>query len=119
MHLPDTLQIHESPVDGLGIFAKQSIAKDTALGDYTGVKMTRSEFLLKYGADYRYCYTSAFPWNPIICAKEDRNFITYINESTEPNVFLKKYKLYALRDITEGEELFLKYPKMYNRTYHS
>lgn len=119
MYLPDNLIIQDSPVDGMGVFAKHVITKDAVLGDYTGIEMSRVDFLQKYGKDYRYCYTSAFPWIPIICAKEDRNFITYINEAKEPNVFLKKYKLYALRDIAEGEELFLKYPKSYPRSYHS
>jgi len=119
MYIPDSLEIHTSPVDGLGVFAKQSILKNTALGDYTGLKISREDFLQKYGKDYTYCYICALPWIPVVCAKEDRNFITFINESKEPNVFLKRYKLYAGRDISSGEELFLRYPRIYNRTYHS
>jgi SET domain-containing protein len=115
--LPDCLEIKESSINGLGVFAKEDIPKGTCLGTYTGIQYTRADFIKKYGKDFRYCYSTQFPWNPIICAKENRHFMTYLNESSEPNVFLKSYKLYANRDIVCEEELTLKYPKQYNRSY--
>lgn len=114
---PDCVEIRESPIDGLGVFAKQPIPAKTCLGTYTGISYTRAEFKVKYGKDYRYCYTIELGWMPILCAKESRHFMTYLNESQEPNVILKRYKLYTLRDIQAGEELTLKYPRRYTRTY--
>ena len=114
---PETLCIKDSPIHGLGVFALQDIPAATCLGTYTGVKYTRNDFIAKYGKDFRYCYISSFPWNPIICAKEDRHFMTYLNESNTPNVYLKRYKLYTLHEIKAGEELTLKYPKRMTRNY--
>ena len=115
--LPNSLEIKDSPMDGKGVFAKQDIPANTCLGTYTGVKYSREDFIAKYGKDYRYCYSTKFPWLPIICAKESRHFMTYINESAQPNVILKRYKLYTTTALKAGEELTLKYPVCYTRTY--
>lgn len=79
--------------------------------------MTRDQFKAKYGKDTRYCYITQFPWIPVIVAKHFRNAITYCNESKQPNCFLRKYFLIASRDIEEGEELTLKYGRLYPRDY--
>lgn len=114
---PKSVEIKMSAIDGLGVFATETIPAGTCLGTYTGVSYTRKEFLEKYGKDYRYCYFTNFSWLPIVCAKEERHFMTYINEGETPNVELKRYKLYALKDIVQGEELLLKYPTTYKRTW--
>ena len=115
--IPPCLEIQDSPIDGKGVFALQDIPTGTCLGKYTGVKYTRKEFIEKYGNDFRYCYFTRMSWIPIVCAKENRHFMTYLNESNTPNVFFKRYKLYAKRNIVKGEELTLKYPGGYTRTY--
>jgi SET domain-containing protein len=104
-------------VDGIGVFAHQRIVKGTCLGPFIGEPMTHKEFKEKYGKDRRYCYWVQFGWMKILVAKEKRNWITYVNESKEPNVFLKRYSCYANRTIEEGEELFLYYGKHYPRDY--
>ena len=116
MELPQTLELKQSPIHGLGIFAKQTIPKNTKLGRYTGDHYTLKEFKAKYGKDISHCYVSRRT-NLIICAKEKRNFMTYINESKDPNVFLKSFVLITHRVINEGEELFLHYADDYPRDY--
>ena len=57
----------------------------------------------------------------ILVAKEEpyktENVVNYINEALEANVVLKKRALYAKRDIKQGEDFFLSYPKDYCRNY--
>lgn len=115
--LPTCLEILNSSIHGIGVFAKETIPPGTCLGTYTGTRYTREEFLQKYGADYRFCYTTSFPWHPIVCAKESRHFMTYINESDSPNVYFSRYKLYTRQEIKAGEELLLQYPQHYNRSW--
>jgi SET domain-containing protein len=110
MEVPANLQLKSSNVDGLGIFALQDISANTVLGEWIGVKIkNKKEFESIWGKDYRYTYYSRFPWNPIYHCKEQRNFISYINHSETPNVYLKRKHLFAMTDITKDTELFLKY----------
>ena len=119
MDVPVGLELKPSPVHGLGIFATAPILYGKFIGDYVGEAMTKAEFKVRYGNDIRYTYWTKqnFPNTKVYCAKEKRNFITYINESIQPNVFLKKRKLYAMSDIALGDELFLRYDSKYNRDY--
>ena len=119
MDVPVGLELKPSPIHGLGIFATRPILYGEFLGDFVGEAMTKAEFKARYGNDIRYTYWTEqnFPNVRVYCAKEKRNFITYINESTEPNVFLKKRKLYTMRDIALGDELFLRYNNKYKRDY--
>lgn len=116
MEIPDCLELKPSPIHGLGIFAKEPIPCRKRLGEFTGIKYSRREFKARYNNDYSYCYCAKRA-NYILSAKEERNFITYINESKTPNVEIVKRKLIALRDIQQGEELFLLYDKLYPRDY--
>lgn len=112
--IPEGLILKTSSIDGLGVFALKDYPVKYCFGDFTGVEMSLKDFHLKYGKDNRYCYRMRRQ-NKIIVAKEQRNFITYINDGihnqTNPsvNVILRNRKLYALKDIKEGEELLLDY----------
>ena len=119
MEVPPNLELKPSAVHGLGIFALQDLSANIFLGDYIGEPMTKAAFKERYGNDITHTYwlNQNFPNNLIYCAKEKRNFITYINESNEPNVFLKQRKLYTKCDIVKGNELFLRYTSKYNRDY--
>jgi hypothetical protein len=59
--------------------------------------------------------------NKILVAKEEpyrtENIVNYINEGDSPNVILKNRALYTLTYIKENEELLLRYPRDYNRTW--
>lgn len=110
MEIPPLVTIAPSPVHGLGVFATQDISANTHLALFLGEEYTLKDFKAKYNKDTSYCYQLGRQ-NKIICAKENRNWITYINESKEPNVCLKKRGCWTLKPILAGEELFLHYDK--------
>ena len=119
MEIPEGLEIRESPIHGLGVFATRNFAEGEVLGEFTGVVMTRLEFAQKYGTDYRYSYRQMRA-NRIIVAKEQRNFITYVNDGVygaavpHVNVCLRNKKLCVIRPIEAGEELLMDYGSIYN-----
>jgi SET domain-containing protein len=118
MILPIGLIIKQSPIQGNGVFATQYFPAGFCFGPFTGTTMNIKDFHSIYGKDYRYCYRLG-RINKIICAKEYRNFITYINDGihNQPipniNVMLKKKALYAVHDINPGDELLLDYGYSY------
>jgi SET domain-containing protein len=117
MYLPDNLELKESPIHGLGIFATKNIKKEQFLGDYIGILMDYKSFTEKYGKDTQYTYRLG-RLNKFIVSKENRNWINYINENmAEPNVYLKKKGCFALKDINANTELTLNYGKNYIRDY--
>lgn len=120
MNLPQGLVLQSSPVHGLGIFATQDFPANHFFGFFEGSEYSLKEFKEKYGKDTRYCYQLGRQ-NKIICAKENRNFITYLNESSEPNCILRKRGCWSLTPIQQNQELFLTYDKngvmVYPRTY--
>ena len=118
MFTPEGLCIKPASV-GLGVVASKPWSKGTLVGEFVGVEMLKTDFRRIYGKDIRYTYYTEqnFPNTKVRVAKDIRNFITYINESAVPNVYLKRYNLYCLKDISEGEELFLRYSKPYPRDY--
>lgn len=118
MHIPTGLIIKDSPIHGVGVFATSAVTKGHCFGEFIGEEMSAKEFRAKYGGDFQYCYRMGRA-NKVIVAKENRNFITYVNDGVHGhdvprvNVVLKKRCLYALRDIEVGEELLLDYGHFY------
>jgi SET domain-containing protein len=116
--IPEGLILKASPIDGLGIFALKDFPAKYCFGAFIGIEMSIKDFHNRYGKDYRYCYRLGRQ-NKIIVSKEERNFITYINDGvhnqsvSKVNVILTKRNLYALREIKEGEELLLDYGFFY------
>ena len=115
-----TLEIRDSSVHGKGVFTLAPIRAGTRISEFTGVEMSYRDFKAKYGKDYRHTYQQRPYWLPWIVAKEERNLITYVNDGYYGkgpgyhNCVLKKRWLVADRDITEGEELLLRYPGNYS-----
>jgi SET domain-containing protein len=113
---------NKSPIHGVGVFSNQNILKGTKICDYIGVEMSWKDFKEKYGS-YKLNSLNTYPmrriWR-IIVAKEEpfksENIVNFINEGP-PNCILKNRCLYALKDILIDEELLLKYPEDYHRTW--
>lgn len=112
----------KSSIHGVGVFASQNIIKGTKIYDYIGCEMSWKDFKEKYGP-YKLNSLNTYPmrriWK-IIVAKEEpfksENIVNFINEGPA-NCILKKRCLYAVKDILIDEELLLKYPDDYNRTW--
>jgi len=120
--------VKKSPTHGRGVFAKVDIKKGTRIADYKGDEMTMSEFKSKYGDDTRYTYSlGVMPrfkvgaQKKIISGKNKpyltQNLSHYMNEKDTPNVEYKNRGVFAKKDLKAGEELFLRYPKNYPRSY--
>ena len=116
------VEIKKSKIEGLGVFAKINIPKNTKIVDYYGKEMKWKTFKNKYG-DYTSNCLNTYPmrriWK-ILVAKEEpyksKNIVNYINEiKGKSNCELKKRALYSKRDLLKGEELLLDYPKDYDR----
>jgi SET domain-containing protein len=114
--------IKKSKIEGLGVFASVDIPKGSKISDYYGKEMTLRNFKEKYG-EYKHNSLNTYRMkriNRIIVAKTEpyksKNLTNYINEiKGKANCELKLRALYAKKDIKKGEELFLEYPKDYNR----
>jgi SET domain-containing protein len=114
--------IKKSKIDGLGVFALVDIPEGTKIADYYGKEMTWKSFKAQYGG-YKSNSLHTYPmrriWK-ILVAKEEpyksKNLTNYINEIPgKANCELKLRALYAKKDIKNGDELLLDYPKDYNR----
>jgi len=116
------------PNAGRGVFAKVDIPKGTRIADFEGKFMTYKDYNEKYTlpngtVDRRYSYRmdNRSHQPGVIVAKDKpyltKNIVNYINEGKPVNVELKKKGLYAKTDIDAGDELYLKYPKMYHRDW--
>jgi SET domain-containing protein len=118
----ERIEIKESPIHGLGVFAKIDIKVGEKICDYIGIEMSWKEFTSIYGP-YKENSLNTYPmrriWR-IIVAKDEpfksTNIVNFINEGPA-NVVLKKKALHTLREIKAGEELLLQYPKDYKREW--
>lgn len=118
LHIPLSLEMLPSPIEGTGVFAKERIPAKARIVKYTGTEMSYKEFKERYGNDWRFTYRR-MPWQTQIVSKENKNIINYINDGihnqTNPicNVFLKSGWLFSSCEINAGEELLLDYGKKY------
>lgn len=118
----DLVIIKKSKIEGLGVFAKVDIPKDTKIADYYGKEMKWKTFKNKYG-EYKSNSLHTYPMkriNRIIVSKlepfKSKNLTNYINEIPgKSNCELKLRALYSKKDIKKDHELLLDYPKDYNR----
>ncbi len=118
MYIPIQLELKDSPIDGLGIFATIDIPAGTNLGKYEGKYMRHTEFKPIYGNDITYCYFKRRTWEYIV-AKDERNWITYVNDGVhnqsikKVNVCLKDWCCFTTQPIKAGEEILLDYGRYY------
>lgn len=110
----DFVRVGRSRIEGTGVFAKRKIARGTRIIEYTGERVPVSSFLVAANAGiapsiYAFRVTDSFIIDGAIHGNESR----FINHACEPNceayVFDDKPYIYAMRDITRGEELTFDY----------
>ena len=118
MEIPEGLELRESPIHGLGIFATRDFPNRHFFGAFKGIKYDWPDYIREFGRDYHHTYRNRRT-NTIISARHERNFITYINDGrhnfqeSRVNCVLKKGGCWAARDIKAGEELLLDYGRLY------
>ena len=103
---------------GKGVFAKVDIKKGKRICDYYGKMMSWGEKKQLYGDETNYIYQMKRVGKAIVARERPyltNNISNYINEGRVANVELKLKGLYSKKDIKYGEELYLQYPKSYNR----
>lgn len=115
------IEVRQSPIHGYGCFAIKTIPKDTRILQYVGEKITKTESnrrgLLqeerakKNGDGLVYIFELNKRYD--IDGNVPENTARYVNHSCEPNceaVNIRGRIWYvALRDIEEGEEVFIDY----------
>ena len=91
--------VRRSPVHGKGLFARRQVAEGQYLGAYEGPATDRDgmHVLWVEGEDAR------------MRGIDGRNALRYLNHADEPNAAFDGNRLYALRRILPGEEIFIDY----------
>ena len=110
------IQIRPSPIQGLGAFATQKIAKGTRLIEYAGERLTPKEADERYPDDERdrhHTYLFAIDDDVVIDAAVNGNDARFINHSCDPNcdavIEDKRIWIETLREVERGEELAYDY----------
>lgn len=107
--------------DELGLFTSQVLAKDTFMGEYTGLvaqDMTDSCQSDRYGVDYPNCHARH---SISLSAMEHGNIMRCINHSSKPNVVFQMVihrgilhlVVRTIGSIQPGEQLFVDYGEAY------
>lgn len=109
------VEVGESNVHGMGLFASQDIEPGTGIIEYTGeiVNTMEAERREKNneiaGVTYIFYYDENFSIDGAVGGNES----IYTNHSCEPNAVVKRQSgqifLYSLRKIEKGEEIFFDY----------
>jgi SET domain-containing protein len=112
------IRVEKSGIHGLGAFAAQALRTDEQIGVYAGRRYSASQAERK-DWDSLVTYVFGLSDGSLIDASTSAgNATRHINHSCRPNVIAYeeaarrgaiRVVVYALRDIAEGEELFLDY----------
>lgn len=111
-----SIEVRESALHGKGIFATDNIKAGTFIIEYTGERITAQE------ADYIESDDPDDPWHTfnfaldngmVIDPRFTGNDAKYMNHSCDPNCETRQEGdqvfIYAIKDITKGDELFFDY----------
>jgi len=113
---PLPFELRESPIQGKGAFATRRIRKGARIIEYTGERITQDEADKRYddeamGRHHTFLFT--LDEKTVIDAAVDGNEARFINHSCDPNcqalIEDDKIFIYALKDISLGEELCYDY----------
>ena len=95
--------VAESPIHGLGLYARCDIARGTWIGHYDGVETLENDtYVLWVEADEG---KGLDGW----VGYDGQNALRYLNHSSRPNGEMDGRDLYALRDIMTDEEITINY----------
>jgi len=110
----DFIRVDDSPIHGIGVFAKHDIPKGTRVIAYLGERETKAQFIEDARTQGRaLTYVLNVDETHAIDGAVGGNEARFVNHSCAPNceiyVFDGVPYLYAMMDITEGTELTFDY----------
>ncbi|MBK6975833.1 MAG: SET domain-containing protein-lysine N-methyltransferase [Cytophagaceae bacterium] len=110
----DFTLVKDSQVEGLGVFAKRNIPKGSRIIEYKGERISKKDLILDMVKGLTSLkYVMNLTETIAIDGERNGNEARFINHSCEPNCtvyyFDDKPFIYALREISEGEELSFDY----------
>src|SRR5215469_11935578 len=113
---PPPLEVRNSALHGLGVFARERIARGTRIIEYLGERVSHAEADRRYdGKDPHDNHTFLFivDTRTVIDAGVNGNEARFVNHACEPNcesvIERRRVFIDALRDIEPGEELTYDY----------
>jgi SET domain-containing protein len=110
----DFIRVGRSRIQGTGVFAKRKIPKGTRVIEYLGERVPMNNLLVELvNGSATAVYTFRLTDSTAIDGARNGNDARWINHSCDPNceayVFDERVYIYAMRDITRGEELTFDY----------
>ena len=107
------LSVGRSKIDGEGCFTKAPLSQGAIIAEYTGEKISQKEAKLRVRSGRGRRRISDIDARWCIDGSRGGNGTHYINHSCEPNCEVivedERILIYALRDITLGEEITTDY----------
>lgn len=110
----DFVRVGKSKIQGKGVFAKRKIQRGTRIIEYLGDRITHERLMLdiEEGQPFN-VYIFGLSQHLLIDGNRNGNEARFINHSCDPNceayIFGDQVFIYAMRDITRGEELTFDY----------
>ena len=112
----DSIEVRDSALHGLGVFATRAIAKGTRVLEYLGERITHKEADRRYeDKDENDNHTFLFivDGRTVIDAGVEGNEARFVNHGCDPNcesvIEERRVFIEAIRDIAAGEELTYDY----------
>ena len=110
------IEVRDSPLHGLGVFATRRISKGTRIIEYLGERVSHSEADRRYenkDADDAHTFLFIVDSRTVIDAGVDGNVARFVNHACAPNcesvIEDRRVFIDALRTIQPGEELTYDY----------
>ncbi len=110
----DFIRVGRSRIVGKGIFAKRKIPKGTRIIEYEGERVPKNKLFVEINEGKPInVYTFSLSDKLVIDGLRNGNESRFINHSCDPNcesyIFDERVYIYAMREITRGEELTFDY----------
>ena len=110
----DFIRVGRSRIEGTGVFAKRKIPRGTRIVEYVGARVPVSKCLVeisegKPASIYAFRLNDSILIDGAVGGNESRFIIHSCEPNCEAYVFDDKAYIYAMRDITRGEELTFDY----------
>jgi len=105
--LPDSLTIKQSGIDGLGLFARESLKQGTNLG-MSHLELGQITIRTPLGGFVNHANDANCVKEKLLLTRAQWNHRSDLPKA-DYNVDFKKWNLVAAKDIKEGEELTVRY----------